>query len=81
VGEEWDRLRPALLSYANAHPSEKVRAQAQELVPAVGASFGSTGLSLRTPSSDTMEAFNIATEKQNEAVALAERLMETIRRY
>ncbi len=80
--EDWDGLRPALQTYANAHPSEKIKNQAAELVPAIGASLGATRyLSLRTPSADTLDAFNVATEKQAEAVALAERLMGAIRRY
>jgi hypothetical protein len=80
--EEWDRLRPALLTYANAHPSEEVKTEANELVPVFGASFGSARyLSLRTPSSDTMDAFNASTERQKEAVAAAEKLLEAIRRY
>jgi hypothetical protein len=80
--EEWDRLRPALLTYANAHPSEEIKNEANELVPVFGASFGSTRyLSLRLSSSETMEDFNVATERQKEAVAAAEKLLEKIRRY
>jgi hypothetical protein len=80
--EEWDRLRPALLTYANAHPSEEIKTEANELVPVFGASFGSTRyLWLQLSTSETMEDFNVATERQKEAVAAAEKLLEKIRRY
>jgi hypothetical protein len=80
--DRWDELRTGLLTYANYHPSEKVNSQAHALVPAIVASFGSARyLSLRSPGSDTMDSFHAAEQRQTEAVALAEELMETIRRY
>jgi hypothetical protein len=68
-----------------AHPSDDVKEIANELVAAVGTSFGATTylfLSLGTAGSgEGMQVFEQATQRQEDAVALAERLLKTIRDY
>jgi hypothetical protein len=83
--EEWTQLRGRLLTYANAHPSDDVRTLANELVEMIRTSSSATYylfLTLYTAArGEGMESFHNAELRHDEAVALAEKLLEKIRRY
>jgi hypothetical protein len=83
--EEWTQLRGRLLTYANAHPSDEVRKLANELVEAIRVSFRATYylfLTLNTTARvEGMEPFHNAERRHDESVALAEKLLQKIRRY
>jgi hypothetical protein len=83
--EEWTQLRSRLLTYANAHPSDDVRTLANELVEAIRTSFSASYylfLTLNTAArGEGMETFHNAERRHDEAVALAEKLLQKIRRY
>ena len=82
--DEWERLRRELLTYTNAHPSEKVKEQGQGVAEAVGTSLSATRylfLTQTTHGDDVMESFHNAEARQAEAIESAERLLKTIRSY
>jgi hypothetical protein len=83
--EEWTQLRGRLLTYANAHPSDEVRKLANELVEAIRVSFSATYylfITLNTASrGEGMETFHNAERRHDESIALAEKVLERIRRY
>jgi hypothetical protein len=85
LDEEWTEQRRNLLTYANAHPSEDVRKLAAELSGAVGTSFSATWYLFVTRDTavgeEGMENFHNAERRQQEAIALTEKLLEKIRRY
>ena len=77
----WQQRRPALLEYANHHPSERVRRLANELVIAFGSAFASTQYLFESRgTSETMEPYHDAKRCKGEAVAKADELMVEIRR-
>ena len=82
--EEWVDLRARLLTYTNGHPGE-LRKAASTIVEAMGTSLSATWylfLSLNTaPQEDGMQNFRNAERRQNEAIALAEKLLQEIRDY
>jgi hypothetical protein len=83
--DDWERMRTVLLTYANAHPSDDVRELTGEVVAAIGTSLSATRylfLSLNTAGmGDGMDNFHNAEQRQREALALAERLLQKIRDY
>jgi hypothetical protein len=87
---EWNeqffvQRRAMLLTYANGHSSDDVRELANELVDAIGRSFTATSYLFFTRNTaaqgEGMETFHDAERRQDEAVALAEKLLQKIRRY
>ncbi len=82
---DWTQLRSRLLTYANAHPSDDVKTLANELVEAIRTSFSASYylfLTLNTAArGEGMETFHNAERRHDEAVALAEKLLQKIRRY
>jgi hypothetical protein len=82
--EEWVHRRAVLLAYTNGHPSDDVKELANELVDAIRTSLATYYLFTTrntAQSGEGMESFEKATQRQEEAVALAERLLKTIRDY
>jgi len=81
----FEQRRAALLTYANGHPPDDVREHANELVDAIGRSFSATSYLFFTRNTaakgEGMETFHDAERRQDEAVALAEKLLQKIRRY
>ena len=81
----FEQRRATLLTYANGHPSDDVREPANELVDAIGRSFSATSYLFFTRNTaaqgEGMETFHDAERRQGEAVALAEKLLQKIRRY
>jgi hypothetical protein len=77
----WEERRPALLQFANHQPSERVRRFANELVDAVGTALASTIYLWRTRNTaTTMDAFNEAQQRKQEALEKADELMAEIRK-
>jgi hypothetical protein len=82
LDEEWTQRRGRLLTYTNAHPSDDVRQLANELVEAISTSFSATYyLFLTLNTTEGMETFHNAERRHDEAVALAGKLLQKIRRY
>jgi hypothetical protein len=83
--EESVEHRAKLLAYANGHPADDVRELANEFVGAIGTSFSATYYLFVTRNTaqggDGMKSFENATQRQEEAVALGERLLKKIRSY
>ncbi len=83
--DEWEQKRAALLTYANGHPSDEAKELAREVVAEMSTSLGATRylfLSVHTRGmSEGMDTFHNSEKRQQEAIALAEHLLEKIRRY
>jgi len=80
--ERWDQLRPTLYTYANQHPSERVRSLAHEFGDAMATVLGATQyFTFRFNSPDLAESYSRAEHRQTEAIRLAEQLMDEIRSY
>jgi hypothetical protein len=78
----WSVLRGEVLTYANQHPSDRIRVMAHELAEAVSADLVKTVLLLRTRKSEsTMEPYHASEQAHAEALEKAERLMAAIRSY
>lgn len=76
----WEERRPALLVYGNQHPSDRVRALANELATAVQAAQASTRYLFETRlTAVTMDAHDAAEQRHQEALAKAEELMTEVR--
>ncbi len=66
--------------YANAHPSETVRATAEELVEAVSQSLAATTWLVQAQRSEqSLDAFDAAKDRHELAQSVAERLLAAIR--
>jgi hypothetical protein len=78
----WGEVRPPLLVYANAHPSQSIRELAHEVTDAVQNDTGSTRHLLATrPRAQTMDAYNSAMRAHSDAHRLVEQLLQKIRDY
>jgi hypothetical protein len=76
----WSVMRGYLLTYANQHPSNRVRASAHELAEAVSADLVGTAWLLRARKTEsTMDSYHASEQAHAEALAKAERLMAEIR--
>jgi hypothetical protein len=78
----WSVMRGHVLTYANQHPSDRVRASAHELADAVSVDLVKTALLLRGRKTEsTMDSYHASEQAHAEALDKAERLMDEIRRY
>lgn len=78
----WQVSRGHLMTYANQHPSDRVRSSAHELDEAVSVDLARTALLLhRRKTETTMDLFHASEQAHAEALALGERLVVEIRRY
>jgi hypothetical protein len=76
----WDERRPALMVYANQHPSDRVRELANELATAFQRALMSTRYFLYSrKTAETMDDYHATEQRTQEALAKAEELMEQVR--
>jgi hypothetical protein len=84
AGSKWlDEVRPALMVYANAHPSAEIREAAERTATAVQQSYAASrwSFSQRPPSEEALSVFESAKKTHEEAQAAVEDLLEKIRDY
>jgi hypothetical protein len=79
---KWPKLGDDLMTYANHHPSDRVRTLAKEVEKAVAQDIHNTAFLLGSQQTEyAHEAFKATDKSHNEALDKTERLMDEIRRY
>jgi hypothetical protein len=80
--DQWPELRDALMTYANHHPSDRVRVLAEEVEGVVWTDLNHTAVLLATRgTATTTQDFEASERSHKNALETTERLMKEIRRY
>jgi hypothetical protein len=78
----WDAVRPPLLVYANAHPSQAIREFTNKVVEAVQKDLGDTQYLLAARrTGEASSAYEAAKQAHDDSQRLVEELLQKVRDY